>query len=295
MNFEQLLYIKNVLEHKSITIAAQKLFVSQSAISQAITALEKELQIKLFQRSRQGTIPTEDGKWMLPKLMEIYQKTVDIKQEVKNRQSDLFGNLVIATVPGVFMTILPKTFAKFKNIHPRINYKIFESDNPKVIERVLNKEVDLGFIAKSDEINEEILHVRTLPISSNYYLIVNTHSPYALFQQISLKDLDNTSFIVYGYEYFANLMHRFSEREPHILFSSYNSEVIKKSVIEGLGVSILSDLMLKDDPYIAGGQLKAIKLVDSPFDTPVTYSLIYRKDCPNKMIVEKLISFLKVD
>ncbi len=295
MNFDHLQYVKHVLEYQSITVAADKLFISSSAISQAITTLEKELEMKLFDRSRQGTIPTEDGKWMLPKLMALYQTTLDIKQEAKDRQSELIGKLTISTVPGVFMTILPKIFTQFKLNHPKIDFQIMESENPKVMERVMKKEVDLGFIAMTDELKEssDMLRIRPLPISSNYYLIVNADSPFASFEEISIHHLQNTPFIFYGDEFFINLMHQFSTLEPQILFSSYNSEVIKKSVIEGLGVSILSDLMLKEDPYIQSGQLKAIKLIDYPFNVTVTYSLIHRIDCPNKKIIENLMTLIK--
>lgn len=295
MNFDHLHYIKYVLEYQSIAVAADKLFVSSSAISQAITGLEKELKMKLFDRSRQGTLPTEDGKWMLPKLMELYQKTLDVKQEARDRQSELNGKLTVATVPGVFMTLLPKIFTQFKREHPKVHCQIIESENPKVMERVIKKEVDLGFIAMTNEIKEksEILHIQPLPVSSNYYLIVNEKSPFASFEELSIHHLQNTPFIFYGDEFFINLLHEFSTFEPQILFSSYNSEVIKKSVIEGLGVSILSDLMLKEDPYIVSGQLKAIKLTDYPFNMVVTYSLIYRTDCPNKKIIESLLKLMK--
>ena len=91
MNFEQLQYVKAVVEFKSITIASQQLFVTQSAISQSITALEKELNVVLFHRSRHGTIPTEDGLWLLPKLMDIFQKTQEIKLEIESRTTQFSG------------------------------------------------------------------------------------------------------------------------------------------------------------------------------------------------------------
>ena len=59
MNFEQLEYIKEVIETKSMSIAAENLHVTQSAISQSISLLEKEFGVQLFKRSRNGTIPTE--------------------------------------------------------------------------------------------------------------------------------------------------------------------------------------------------------------------------------------------
>ena len=89
-----------------------QLFVTQSAISQSITALEKELNVVLFHRSRHGTIPTEDGLWLLPKLMDIFQKTQEIKLEIESRTTQFSGEVTIATIPSLFMTLLPETLAR---------------------------------------------------------------------------------------------------------------------------------------------------------------------------------------
>src|SRR4051812_16809292 len=107
MNFEQLEYIKEVIETKSMSIAAENLHVSQSAISQSISLLEKEFGIQLFKRSRIGTFPTDEGKNIIKKLLEILKKTDELKEEVQSITSSFSGELKIATIPSIFMTFLP--------------------------------------------------------------------------------------------------------------------------------------------------------------------------------------------
>lgn len=147
MNFEQLEYVKEVIETKSMSIAAQNLHVTQSAISQSISLLEREFGVKLFKRSRQGTIPTEEGKKIIKKVLEILQKTDELKEEVQSITSSYTGELIIGTSPSIFMTFLPNTLARFKRDFPQIKVTVKEMEKIDVIDGVNQGKVDLGLIA----------------------------------------------------------------------------------------------------------------------------------------------------
>lgn len=295
MNFEQLQYVKVVVEFQSITVASQQLFVTQSAISQSITALEKELNVVLFHRSRHGTIPTEDGLWILPKLMEIFQKTQEIKLEIESRTTQLAGEVIIATIPSLFMTLLPESLVTFKKDYPLVKYHILELENNKVIEAIQQKKADIGFIALTHDLSHfgESIFFQNLQVTSQYYLLVSASSRFALHTEITLEEVLEEPFILYGEHFYPNLIRNFSAKssEQTILFQSYNSEVIKKSVMAGLGVSILSNLMIEEDPYILDGRVKAIKLIGYPFQMPLTYSLIYHQDFRKSPLIQKLAAY----
>src|SRR3954465_14477139 len=129
MNFEQLEYIKEVIETRSMSIAAKNLHVTQSAISQSISLLEKEFGVQIFKRSRNGTIPTDEGKGIITKVLEILKKADELKEEVQSLTSSYNGELKIATIPSIFMTTLPKTLSKFKIDFPQIKVTIMEMEN----------------------------------------------------------------------------------------------------------------------------------------------------------------------
>lgn len=295
MNFEQLHYVKAVVEYQSITIASQQLFVTQSAISQSITALEKELNIVLFHRSRHGTFPTEDGRWILPKLMEVFQKTEEIKLEIESRTTQFSGEIIVATIPSLFMKLLPETLATFKKDYPLVKYQILELENNKVIEAVQQKKADIGFIALTHDLSHfsSSIFSQNLKATSQYYLLVSASSRFALHSEITLEEVVEEPFILYGEHFYRNLIRDFSAKssEQTILFQSYNSEVIKKSVLAGLGVSILSNLMIEEDPYILDGRVKAIKLIGYPFQMPISYSLIYHQDLRKSPLIQKLAAY----
>lgn len=104
MNIEQLEVVKEVFETNSMSLAAQNLHVSQSAISQSISLLEKEIGIPLFKRSRNGTVPTEDGTTIIKIILEILMKVDEIKDEVQSITSVYRGELIIATIASLSMT-----------------------------------------------------------------------------------------------------------------------------------------------------------------------------------------------
>src|SRR5437868_2594323 len=103
MNFEQLEYIKEVMETRSMSIAAENLHVSQSAISQSISLLEKEFGVQIFKRSRLGTIATEEGKKIIRKILEVLKKANELKEEVHSITSSYSGELKIASSHSIFM------------------------------------------------------------------------------------------------------------------------------------------------------------------------------------------------
>lgn len=79
--------------------ASQSLHISQSALSQSITNLEKSIGYKLFDRSRRGTLPTKIGEKLIPAIIDIIDAQDNLLTEVNALKSDLTGSLKIATIP----------------------------------------------------------------------------------------------------------------------------------------------------------------------------------------------------
>lgn len=128
MNFEQLTYVKKIYELESIIQAADKMHVSQSAMSQSLRALEFELGYQLFERSRRGTFATEIGQRIIPYIIDILDARTQLLQEVDSLKSNLTGSLKIATIPTLFNKIIPKALSAFKKDFPHIEVQVFESD-----------------------------------------------------------------------------------------------------------------------------------------------------------------------
>lgn len=298
MNFEQLEYIKEVVETKSMSIAAQNLHVTQSAISQSISLLEKEFGVQLFKRSRNGTIPTEEGKNVITKVLEILKKADELKEEIQSLTSSYNGELKIATVPSIFMTYLPKALYKFKKDFPQIKVTIMELENKEVIEEVNQDRIDLGLIALFNSVEHkfpEHISIHSFPSQGTFNVIVPKDSILALSKELQLMDIREYPFVIYGKNFYNNLIEDFEKQYGplNVIFKSTNSEVIKKSVSEGVGISLFSSLMLMDDPYLESGRIISIPLTGYPLNFNLLFGGIYSKNRSQYRLIKKFLEYFE--
>jgi DNA-binding transcriptional LysR family regulator len=152
MNIEQLIYIVEVAKYSSLSVAAQNLHVTQSTISQSITNLEKELEIKVFKRSRgHGAVPTDEGRVILKLAYEVQKKLEEIKETANLFNSTEVGELNISSLPGL-MTFLVKAISTFSHDYPHVNLEVTEKSGTSVIDDVRQHKTDFGLITYSSDL-----------------------------------------------------------------------------------------------------------------------------------------------
>ncbi|WP_416828840.1 LysR family transcriptional regulator [Ectobacillus polymachus] len=299
MNFEQMEYIKEVVKTKSISLAAQNLHVSQSAISQSISLLEKEIGIQLFKRSRFGTVPTEDGKNIIKKALEITRKVDEMKEEVQALTSSFTGELRIATISSLFMNVLPKALYRIKKDFPQIKVTIFEMESKEIMERVNRHEVDLGFIGLNKHsaagLPEQIKY-QLSPYQWGIKVIVPRDSPLAFNKELLLQDIVDYPFVMFSGSFWNNIIEYMTKKlgPINIIFATTNSEVIKRTVSEGLGISLLSSLMLKDDPYVESNRIVAIPLADYTIDSSISFGWIHSQHSTQYRLIKKFLEYVEI-
>ena len=147
MDFDQIRAFINVASLKSFSAAAEKLFISQPSISVRIKALEEELGVILFDRSKaREPVLTEAGRLFL----DYSQSIINLENECREKlsgQLEQFGGLIhvgASTVPGTYL--LPFLLADFKKEEKLIDYNIDILDTSAVIEGVLNYSYEIGFV-----------------------------------------------------------------------------------------------------------------------------------------------------
>jgi LysR family transcriptional regulator, transcription activator of glutamate synthase operon len=264
MHIEQFEYIVKVAETGSITIAAEELHVSQSGISQSITKLEEELGVKIFKRYRRlGAVPTDEGRALIKKAYEVLIRLQEFKEEAQSFNTVISGNLKLASIPG-FMLFLLEPLSSFKNAYPNVNIEISEKGGQHIIELVENNQIDIGLITIYEELvkkREDLIFEVILEGTLKVY--VGKTSPLSSQKSITPEQLMTQNIILYNGDFvkrFAN--HLMSKYGPmNILFTSDNSEVIKKAVMKGLGISFGPDFSVKNDPYVLSGEIVPIDIV----------------------------------
>ncbi len=148
MDFQQLKIFLTVAALRSFSRAAEEMFISQPAVSLRIKGLEEELGAVLFDRSRPRELAlTEAGR----EFLDYAQQMVNLQDEALARLAQVEEDAAVAgpvqigasTVPGIYM--LPSRLVKLKQIYPGITVNLNIDDSARVLEKVLNYEVDLGF------------------------------------------------------------------------------------------------------------------------------------------------------
>ncbi|NOU67983.1 LysR family transcriptional regulator [Paenibacillus sp. LMG 31461] len=264
MRIEQLIYIIEINQTGSISLAAEKLHVSQPNISQAIVSLEEELGVKLFVRSRTGAIPTEDGKLIISKAIEIMNKVEELRETAGFQFNQLSGALSIASVPSLCLSVLPPTLAIFKNKHTDVELVMMELNYPQIIQEVLSGQVDLGLIAVARNyqsphtqlVSEHLMDCRILAY-------VGKKSPLAHRNSITIEELLQEPLLISS-DYLINIFKKHGE--PNILFKLGNSEAAKRIIAEGIAIGFYTETGMRYDPYLETGSIVALEVTGVDFE-----------------------------
>lgn len=163
MDFTQLEYILKIAEENNITKAAEKLFISQSALNQQLLKLEKELGTLLFHRSRTNWGLTEAGRIYI----EGAKSALQIKRETYNRIYDVAnvqkGQLVVGLTPGRGLTMFTAIYPTLHQTHPNLQVVPIEMRVREQQQAIAKEEIDIGFVtlAKKSRTNDEYITLGT--------------------------------------------------------------------------------------------------------------------------------------
>ncbi|MFY4776557.1 LysR family transcriptional regulator [Metabacillus sp. RGM 3146] len=295
MNLEQMEYIKEIIHTQSISIAAQNLHISQSAISQSIASLEKELGITLFIRSRFGTTPAEEGKSIINKALKIVENMEKIKEEAQTFSSSYTGELNIAAIPSL-MTFLPKVLSLFKKDFPQVKVTIIEMESRSIIEKVKQQAVHLG-LATIQKTLEKSLPDHCVFKKFDYHadikVIVPKNSPLAFQTELTTEDILDYPVAMHTSQYWDKLVSLQDQKSLNVLFKTSNYEFIKKTVSEGLAISLLSNYLLVDDPYVETSRIVPVPFTDADFITEVTFGCLFSVRNAQAHLVRKFLGYLE--
>lgn len=294
MNFEQLTYIKEVYRTGSISEAAKNCYVSIPAISQAISSLEKELDVRIFERTRLGSFPTEEGLKIIDKTYEITSKLDELREIPKSKNQIYQGSLNISASPSMIISVFKTAFA-FKEEYPNVDIKITENMAGEIIDTLKLNINDIGFLFINENLLEELENweFETL-INDKMFLCVGRNSPLAEKKSINPHDLLDQRLVTYSGVNSKIIVNRFLENNSkvNILFESNQFEIIKKTISEGFAVSFLNGLLLKNEPRVISGEIVPLPL--SNFENmDISYGWLRMKNTYFSPITKKFLSYFK--
>ena len=167
MDIRNLKYFVSVVENKQFTRAAKELHISQPSLSNAIKLLEKEIEVKLFERSTKGLVLSEPGQILYKHAVEILNLFDYIKKEMSDAKNIGAGIINIGMIESYRYLIAPLIY-QFKKIYPSIRIKIREM-GPEEIENALkNYDIHIGITSTLKEDND----CTYIPLFKEKYVLI---------------------------------------------------------------------------------------------------------------------------
>ncbi len=197
MNLQQLEYFKVIAEIENFTKASKELSVTQPALSKAISKLEEELKVSLFEKKGRNIKITEYGEVFLTysnkALIEIENGIKTIGNMLTEKNETIF----ISSTPrigGYFMHLI---ISDFLNEYPNVKFQFNQQSAQEVINDLSIGNIDIGFYDSKD-IDENKSEIESIPVKKqDYVLIVPKKHKFASRNEISLKELKDESFIAF--------------------------------------------------------------------------------------------------
>ncbi len=264
MNLKQLESLVLIIESRSFSQAAQKLFLTQPTISSQISLLEKELKAQLLVRTTKEVYPTEDGKKLYTYAKQILRLQQSILEDFKvnSEESNL---LTLGTSSIVEQYILPEVLPKYLNKN-NIEFKISEGDSAQVIEKISNKEVELGLVGTKIENSNLIFEpfykdklVLITPVTKKYLKMQEEgfHISDLLKEPIIMREEGSGTRKEIN-EFLKSKKINMSDLK--IIATLNSTESIKRSVQNNMGISIMSHLAAED--FVKDNKVLAFEFED---------------------------------
>jgi len=255
VTLSQLRVFARVVEAGSFTKAAESLWMSQSAVSQAISGLESELGVALVERGRGGGSPTEVGRRVMVHAREILARIEQVRQEVAASVGLDVGSLRIGSFPSAAVGLLPDIIGSFGSRYPGIETVLFEGTYQEVRDWVLSGVVDVGIVPLAIEGRESLPlltteGLETVPLLADEMLVaLPLGHPLRDTGGLSIERIAEEPFVVSrsGCGTLTREIFKSAGLAPRIRFEATDLETRLSMVKAGLGITIVPALALPAD------------------------------------------------
>lgn len=277
ITLRQMRYFRAAAATGQFSMAATEEHVSQSAITNAVQALEALLGVRLFDRLPHGVALTAEGNHLYQHVTRILESVDDALREPRLHHDRLQGTVRFAASYTVLGYLLPGMLARFRQHYPDIELTLVDLHRRDIEQAVLDGTAELGIVLLSNVEKRQRFEHRTL-IRSRRQLWAPPGHPLLSGNAPSLKDVAAYPYILLTVDEGEESTMRYwrSKRlQPNIAFRTASMEALRGLVAHGFGITVLSDMVFR--PWsLEGKEIEARPLSDSVPDMEV--GLLWRRD-----------------
>ena len=250
MTLQQLRTFLTVCDEMSITGAASRLFITQSAVSQQIKALEEEFEIKLFDKKGRRICITSDGKVFFEIAKNIIEKADSITEKLKATKSLEVGSLNLASTHHLAQYLLMKPLIEFHKRHSKIDLTLQSLDAHEIRSAVEARAVDIGFVPDGTSILSSFLNITRI-YEDRMALIAWPEHPWRKKDKINPSQLEGMPFVFASTPSSINDIAVAFLKRHRINVETFidlgNIDLLKEAVRHRVGLALTSKLAIQED------------------------------------------------
>lgn len=250
MTLDQLRYFRAVCKCDSVSRAAEILNISQPSVSNAISSLEKEFGVALFERRRKKLILTKEGQQMLTMAEELLGRADDLQRTMQALGSE-DKILRLGVPPMIGSLVLPALFGEdFRQYGVRLH--IIEGDRTELKGFLTDGQIDMAFLPHADALGVD-LRSELLTELENVCCVSKAH-PFAKRKSVGVQELTEEPLVLFK----NRILGEFSRLScvPNVLLHTAQVSTVQNMVAANAGVGFMFAFLLKTTPDLVGIPLK---------------------------------------
>lgn len=290
MNFQQLATYCTVVSEGSMTAAAEKLFLTQPAVSQQIRNLEDEVGSELLVRGVRNVKPTLQGQLLYDYAKKILQLTEQAEVALQAMSNELSGEVKIGTLNSLGLYLISPVIGLFLKHNSKLRIHLNYGNTHQLMSDMENGLADILIVPEPEfEISESFKNLNKKYLMTDEMWLVGSGRDSSLPQSIQMKDYAKAPIIQFTDKYLS-FKDRLDEKlrsenlkiDP--VFKSDNVGTLKRVIETGIGWGFLPSHSIKKQ--VRTGRLARIQVQDINFSTSI--NLYYKKTKEVENIVEVL-------
>lgn len=245
MELKQVECVLAVVEAGSFSAAAEELYISQSSLSKLIIALEKELGVRLFDRTHRQIALTAAGQAFLPHARSLAIAYRGLLADMGAYQA--IPSLTIVAIPVIAQYDIPSYVAQFRSVHPDIALTLEEREASAILPALHSHQFDMAFV-RDNYLDATQFLVRQIT-ADHMVAVVSTRHRYATRAGLALEELADENHIMFDK---GTVVHELAVEacraagfEPRIFYASLRVESVLGLVASNSGVALMMEKVVK--------------------------------------------------
>jgi LysR family transcriptional regulator for metE and metH len=284
MEIRHLNLIKTIAEEKGITKSLDKLFLTQSAVSHQLKDIEERIGVKIFYRTKNQWLLTEEGKILYDTAVVVLAELQTAMEKVNDMRGGHAGTIRLSTECYTSYHWLPSFLTKMNVLYPKLDVKIVIEATHKPLEKLLQNELDIG-ITSDPGSDKSIKYIELF--KDEVIAIVHKESPLSHKKYLTPEDFASQTLIIHSYplDTVTVYQHFLKEQkiQPKQIIAIPLTEVALEMVKSGMGIMTLPAWALK--PFISSPELRLVK-IGSKGLSRTHFAAIRHEDARKKYITD---------